>query len=1058
MAEDIFNEINDTDIITTEIVASDATVIEIDAEESVLTELVTEVDALGNSTPISFVEESVPFEVTVEEFAGASTSTNIVTTHTQSGSDQHTIGAITGLREELDSIKKLQTIYSNSKYQANYFMWHERPANPVGLFVTMCESVDKVRICTSEDDVFGVTVPVAAFIGGQDEEIARDDSYVLVINAGLAAVQCESNVAVGDYVMPNDRGQAQKTDGSHGYLVTGLEILDGVQHAVISLSTSSTISRNTADTISDLGGRMVNAESNIASVGNVANSAYALAKDAKENAQINSKVLEEAITDVLGRMDKIDGEGGIVDNLNQSINNACESAAQAKQIAADAVSAAQQMGDDAYASANEAIAAIKDIGAGSTSWAKRIDAYSVGEYSQAYGLTWEQAKSALHNGLVYIPTKNGEETYIGAEDVYEQVFAKGYYYVWSGEQWVPSASVAVNFSNAYISGSTQAPYWVVTDADVEFNSVIYKLNYLYKWENDGWNTTGISATENTLTRAVSAMHQTANELSMEVSNVIGDVAAIETRVDENESTVQTLTRWTGSEEGKYNIATTKVNADDDGASIALVVVKDGTDEELSGARIILNDGEKGSHIQMDADQINFVSKEFNIYPSDGEGKIDDSEGPNFSVDTNGKVNIKGTIHANAGEIGGCKIEDNVLQIKSANIDGQLTADKIDATGLHAEYIEVLDDNGDIIFRADSENHEVQVNRVTATEGTIGGWQINEDSLMSEDNSVGLFPDPSNDTNCIIWAGNSEQTNAPFQVFKDGTVKIHKGGLQITADGKLVNTLFMSSKDYHYNDIDHENLKYYRYSGTYYGAEGLIGTGYIHRQYAEIGASVTDLINYPDPNTRSTLGIAIADSYKHTSSIVNSYTKFTQINPGVVYIGAYERAFELDDRGNLTSTKLSLDGLTSTSNKFTITTNKLAITSDEIAITATNGQLKGVWTLGNDSKVSSIPTIRYNTAAQNYGDGGAKDLTTAGNNNDEQHPKLCACMVYLNSGKNATITIDDCTSQVVSAMVCEHNAVSDSTINNHKVAWTGKTVTVYNAANGSRRLVLWVLYI
>lgn len=595
MAEDILIITNNTETVAVEAGAVDVIVDQSTIEAGVASTEVVGVD----------VEESGSIEIVVEEFAGAPTSTKIVVDHNASDPNQHTIGAITGLSEELANLKRLKTLYSDSKYQANYFMWDDViPANPVGLFVTMCDGVDKIKVCQSTDDVFGVTVPTAAFIGGQDD-VARDGNYGLVINSGIAYVQCESDVAVGDYVVPNDRGEAQKSGGNHGYLVTGLSELNGIACAVISLTPSTTLAHNMADNVEKLEGRMDMAEQNITSVGNVANTAYTLAKDAKENAEINSETLKEAITEVLGKMDEID-----IDNLNQSVNNVCELAAQATTIAENAVSAAQKMGDDAYASANEAIAAIKDMGAGSTTWAKRLDAYSVGEYSQGYGLTWEQAKAALNEGLVYIPTQNGKETYVGADDVYEREFYKGYYYTWNGEQWDVSETMAVNFSSVYIIGSAQAPYWVVTDADVENNGVTYKLDYLYKWENGAWDTTGISVTENTLTRAVSAMHQTANELSMEVSNVRGDVAAIEAKVDENESTVQTLAQWTGSEEGKYNIATTKVSADDDGASIALVVVRDGVDEELGGARIVLNDSEKGSHIQLDADVINFTAEHF----------------------------------------------------------------------------------------------------------------------------------------------------------------------------------------------------------------------------------------------------------------------------------------------------------------------------------------------------------------------------------------------------------------------------------------------------------------
>jgi hypothetical protein len=365
-----------------------------------------------------------------------------------------------------------------------------------------------------------------------------------------------------------------------------------------------------------------------------------MALDAKENPEINYDELEEKIDGVL--KDNGYTEESLQD-LNIQVQQAYTMAESAKAISNNAVSAAQQMGDGAYKSANEAIAAIKDIGAGSTSWAKRIVGYSVGEYSQAYGLTWEQAKSALEHGIIHIPTVIHTEEYIGMSDVYKQEFMVGYYYEWNGETWTSSLSTAVNFSSAYIGGATQTPYWVVTEADVEYNGVIYKLGHLYKWENGAWVETGSSVAENTLSRAVSAIHQSANQLSMEVSDVRGSVAAVNVRVDGNETSVQTLASWVGKDGQKRNIATIDQSADQDGSKIALVVVKDAEDEVLSGASIVLNDSEKGSYINIDADNIVMTGTTTFLTPSDvgesGSTVISGSRITTGEIDAQ-KVNVK----------------------------------------------------------------------------------------------------------------------------------------------------------------------------------------------------------------------------------------------------------------------------------------------------------------------------------------------------------------------------------------------------------------------------------
>lgn len=650
-----------------------------DLEQSIQTEEAVEI------VEAEAVEE---IEIEVEESVGwvGGDNTNHYSLSGRDQADQHPIKAITGLREELNQIESLQTVYSDKKQQADYYLWrtdneHLLPANPYGLFVSILKDTDKIQICDGESDVFGVTVAEAAFVGNQKYDKAedgaktgRDGSYCLVVHSGLAAVRCMPTVSVGDYVTPNSRGEAKKSDGDYGYLVTALSEVGGVQYAIISLSVPSTLAKATADNLQDLSERMDTAEYNITSVTNVANSAYALAQDAKENAEVNSEYLEEKITEVLGRMDVADG---VIGNLSESIKNANETAALARTIANNAVSAAQQIGDDTYASANEAIAAIKDIGAGSTSWAKRLDAYSVGEYSQAYGLTLEQAKSALENsiGIIHIPTVIHTEKYIGKSEIYEQEFSLGYYYTWNGERWVPSNSTAVNFSKVYIVGSEQTPYWVVTDADVEYNGIVYAFGYLYKWENGVWNTTGASVQENTLTRAVSAMHQTANEISAEVSNVAGSVAVIEGRVDANEASVQTLASWVGKDGKKRNIATIDQSADQDGSKIALVVVKDVEDTEdeiLGGASIVLNDGEKGSYIQFDADHIDFTAGDFTV----GADHIDFEAG-NYTVNAN-KIDFTGddfTIDADNINF----TADNYETIaKNINLTGLVTIDAFDA--------------------------------------------------------------------------------------------------------------------------------------------------------------------------------------------------------------------------------------------------------------------------------------------------------------------------------------------------------------------------------------------
>lgn len=59
-----------------------------------------------------------------------------------------------------------------------------------------------------------------------------------------------------------------------------------------------------------------------------------------------------------------------------------------------------------------------------------------------------------------------------------------------------------------------------------------------------------------------------------------------------------------------------------------------------------------------------------------------------------ELTADGTIHATAGEIGGCVIENGVLKVPTANITGRLTADQIDTGSFTAKLDEIEERLGD----------------------------------------------------------------------------------------------------------------------------------------------------------------------------------------------------------------------------------------------------------------------------------------------------------------------------------------------------------------------------
>ena len=677
---------------------------------------------VGNITS----DEEDVVEIIVEEAVGWAGGDNTIHDNLagRDAPDQHPITSITGLRVELDQIEALQTVYSDKKQQADYYMWlqdntHALPSKPYGVFVSIYPDTDKIQICDGSSDVFGVTVANAAFIGNQEyakaegaTKTGRDGTYCLVSNYGIVGVRRETTVVVGDYVVPNIRGEAKKSDGNYGYLVTALSEVDGVQYAIISLSTPSTLTKSTADSVQDLRERMSIAEYNITSVTNVANSAYAIAKDAQENAEKMSQYTHDKIAEALDKIGDIDVD---MTNLSVSVVHACETSALAKVTAEGAVSSAEAIRTEAVAKANEANAnvnnLIKDLepittwsdpetgNAGAeylttyinsglatkievqtvdsktndaftaieknaksiTSLASTIDKYSVGEHSQAYGLTQEQAKSILKAGYIYVPTvkHGGEYIYNGTE------FQLGYYYEWDGEKWVPSLSTAVNFSSVFIQGAEETPYWVVTENDVVDGDTTYDLGGLYKWENGVWVKVA-SASNNVVSRAISNISQTATSIEASVQSVKGDVADLELRVDDTETRVTTFAShiigdyvsidtwseddkdinkiylandtnlywyyadgaWKSTESSSKaglsgTLATIEQKADANGASIAQVVSAVGQDGEITASSIVqaINDGK--SSVSISGDFINLTGKvTFSSFDAETKRKIE----------------------------------------------------------------------------------------------------------------------------------------------------------------------------------------------------------------------------------------------------------------------------------------------------------------------------------------------------------------------------------------------------------------------------------------------------
>lgn len=299
---------------------------------------------------ITEVEDVETVEVEIEEGVGWTSGDGKLhcNLYDRYARDQHLITSITGLREELNEIERLKTVYSDGINVANYYKWEGDKAYDVyGYFVSLVPRTSTIQICDGTD-IFGVSVKAAGFIGGQDAKIARDNSYGLVVTSGLVDVRCELEINVGDFVVSNAQGYAKKSDSNFGYKVLAIKEDNGIRYAVISLGVQ-------ADKINLLGADLQAAkdridanEINITSAINVANLAYQKASETIISNQAMSKKVDGALSDV----DKMTAAVG---GMSVQVQQAQVASSQARAIAESASTSAASMKAETVAKVNQVI-------------------------------------------------------------------------------------------------------------------------------------------------------------------------------------------------------------------------------------------------------------------------------------------------------------------------------------------------------------------------------------------------------------------------------------------------------------------------------------------------------------------------------------------------------------------------------------------------------------------------------------------------------------------------------------------------------------------------------
>ncbi|MEE1303279.1 MAG: peptidase G2 autoproteolytic cleavage domain-containing protein, partial [Bacteroidales bacterium] len=234
--------------------------------------------------------------------------------HNRDAQDQHTIQSITGLRAELDGIHALKTVESDKRGYANYYEWRDAqnllPGDRIGYFVSIHENDHKISICKSDEEIFGVVVDSAGFVGWQEyneEDNPRDGNFALVANTGVVKVRCRERVIVGDYIMSNNDGIATRTENNqYGYYVISIDVTDNQRYAVISLDSAMNQLHKLSVDVTNVKTKVERLEESTNSAINAANEALKKSESNINSALQNS---QNALDNANSALDKVTNLG-----------------------------------------------------------------------------------------------------------------------------------------------------------------------------------------------------------------------------------------------------------------------------------------------------------------------------------------------------------------------------------------------------------------------------------------------------------------------------------------------------------------------------------------------------------------------------------------------------------------------------------------------------------------------------------------------------------------------------------------------------------------------------
>ena len=460
-------------------------------------------------------------------------------------------------------------------------------------YIDICNKKNADNV-TDVNDIYGVTVANSGFYGYQADtynildstsrDLSDDFNYAKVCLLGTVKVRMTSedhlNINVGDYVVPNELGHAQKSENNVGFKVISKGQIESVgstttawYYVEIALIPQND---NVARVMKKIEDTQVNLEGISIQLGTMSDefegmkdSNIQLGKDfdglkdlvnestdqikkqlptiedmlqdakdiaSEANKTINNVALEyaEAVNGVNKAQEDVKSALATVNQIKQELNplaqwkedgtsNIAGFVAQANADSTTLASITQAYGTDLTG----IIQKIDENGATIQHLVTHVDKYTLGEYSPSYGLSAEETV-ILQPGIIYVPTKSHLE---------EVEFERGMSYIWKiGDTpdvytWVEYKPVSTDTDE--ISGTEDGDLWYCWQGIINGNQYIYSPGTLYRWDNMGsglW--VAVASVNDKSARAIGLLNQTAEKLTSVYTNLQKDMSIIEQDVTE----------------------------------------------------------------------------------------------------------------------------------------------------------------------------------------------------------------------------------------------------------------------------------------------------------------------------------------------------------------------------------------------------------------------------------------------------------------------------------------------------------------------------------------------